>query len=138
MICGETAEFKVKKTDDHTFDKKVESMNFKAGNATCTSGETYYYSCVCGACGTETYEVGYPLGHNFGEWRVDIPPTATVAGRIVRECDCGEVEYAIVPATGEDPDGISTPLLIGIIGGGVALVAVGAVTVIVIKKKKNA
>jgi peptidoglycan/xylan/chitin deacetylase (PgdA/CDA1 family) len=136
VICGETAEFKVKKTDDHTFDKKVESMNFKAGNATCTSGETYYYSCVCGACGTETFELGDPLGHSFGEWRVDTPPTATTAGRTVRECDCGEVEYGIVPATGEEQDGGVSPILIGAIGAGVLILA--AVAVLIIKKKKKA
>ena len=139
IYCSEDSTQTVKKTDDHTFSEKVESMQFKASSPTCTTGALYYYSCRCGASGTETYEVGDPLGHSFGEWHTDISPTKTTDGRSVRECTCGEVEYTAIPATGEDEGGISTPLLIGIIGGGVALVAVGvAVAVIVIKKKKKA
>ena len=138
IYCSEDSTQTVKKTDDHTFSEKVESMQFKASDPTCTTGTLYYYSCRCGAAGTETYEIGDPLGHSFGEWHTDISPTKTTDGRSVRECTCGEVEYTAIPATGEDEGGISTPLLIGIIGGGVALVAVGAVAVIVIKKKKKA
>ena len=137
IYCSEDTTKTVKKTDEHTFSEKVESMQFKASAPTCTTGTLYYYSCRCGAAGTETYVVGEPLGHSFGEWREDVKATSTTDGRSVRECTCGEVEYIAIPATGEDDGGISTPLLIGIIGGGVALVAVGAVAVIVIKKKKK-
>ena len=98
-MCGDDEDFKVKKTDDHTFDKKVESMNFKASDATCVSGEKYYYSCVCGACGTETFDVGEPLGHSFGEWTVLEEPSAKATGLKARECGCGEIEYEEILAS---------------------------------------
>ena len=137
IYCKEDTTQTVKKTDDHTFSEKVESMQFKASSPTCTTGALYYYSCRCGAAGTETYEVGEPLGHNFSDWRIDVKATATTDGRSVRECDCGEVEYNVIPATGEASGGISAPLLIGIIGGSVTLIAVGVVAVFIAKKKKK-
>ena len=136
IYCSEDSTQTVKKTDDHTFSEKVESMQFKASAPTCT---LYYYSCRCGAAGTETYEVGDPLGHSFGEWHTDISPTKTTDGRRARVCGCGENEYETIPKTGGGDTGsagISTPLLIGIIGGGVALVAVGVAVALIIKKKK--
>ena len=38
--------------------------------ATCTEKAAYYKSCtVCGEKGTETFEVGNILGHDWGEWQ---------------------------------------------------------------------
>lgn len=134
-LCGESAEFKVEKTNDHTFNKKVESMNFKADDATCTSGATFYYSCVCGACGSETFEVGEPLAHTFGAWMVSEEPSATEPGRRVRKCECGECEYEQIAPLGES--GISTPALIGIISGSaVAVLVIGVVVFIILRKRK--
>lgn len=42
----------------HTYDQKNENKQYKASSATCLSGTTYYMSCVCGAKGTETFEIG--------------------------------------------------------------------------------
>lgn len=47
----------------HTFDQKVESENYLASKATHTSKATYYFSCVCGKKGTETFEVGDVVAH---------------------------------------------------------------------------
>ena len=134
--CGQDTILTVKKTSEHTFTEKVELMQFKASDPTCTTGTLYYYTCRCGAVGTETYEIGEPLGHTFGEWTLDIEPTKTVDGRSVRTCVCGEAEYSAIPATAGESSGISTPLLIGVIGGGVALIALVAVAIIIMEKKK--
>ena len=40
----------------HTYDQKVVSDEYKATDATSDAKATYYYSCVCGAKGTETFE----------------------------------------------------------------------------------
>ena len=139
--CGEEKSFPADKTPVHTFSEKRESRQCKVEDATCTTGTIYYYVCECGEIGTETYEADDALGHAFGQWRTELQATETTNGRRVRVCECGEKEYETIPKTGDGDtgsDGISTPLLIGIIGGGVALVAVGAVAVIVIKKKKKA
>lgn len=52
--CGEA----YGKLAAHTYDCKVITDAYKASNATCIAKATYYYSCVCGAKGTETFEDG--------------------------------------------------------------------------------
>lgn len=47
-------------TTAHTFDQKVEKATYLASNATCSAPKKYYYSCVCGAKGTDTFDVGTP------------------------------------------------------------------------------
>ena len=42
----------------HTYDQETVNEQYKASSATCLSGTTYYMSCVCGAKGAETFEVG--------------------------------------------------------------------------------
>jgi len=49
----------------HIFDKQVTQDTYKATNATCTTKATYYYSCVCGAKGTATFEYGDFGTHNM-------------------------------------------------------------------------
>lgn len=51
----------------HTYDQKVVSDNYKASDATCTEPARYYYSCICGAKGTETFDDGDATGHSYGE-----------------------------------------------------------------------
>ncbi len=56
----------------HTFDQEIESDEFVAGEADCDEAATYYYSCVCGAAGTETFVSGTSLGHDkANEWTSD-------------------------------------------------------------------
>ena len=52
----------------HTYDQQVVNDTFKATNATCEDKATYYYSCTCGEKGTETFESGEALGHEYGVW----------------------------------------------------------------------
>ena len=53
----------------HTFDKQVANEKYLASAATCTEAAKYYYSCICGEKGTETFTSGNPNGHTYStEW----------------------------------------------------------------------
>ena len=49
----------------HKYNQQVVTDTYKVSNADCEHGVTYYYSCSCGKLGTETFEYGEPLGHNW-------------------------------------------------------------------------
>lgn len=42
----------------HTYDQQVKTKAYEKSSATCQSGTTYYMSCVCGAKGADTFEIG--------------------------------------------------------------------------------
>ena len=91
--------------DQHTFDRQVAENAFLAAGATCTDPAQYWYSCSCGARGTETFASGGPLGHAWASTSV-VPPTETEQGYTIYTCDrCGLTEQRdFVPATGQDDD----------------------------------
>ena len=85
----------------HVYDCQVVSDAYLATEADCTSPATYYYSCVCGKAGSETFEHGQPLGHSWGEptfdWSAD-GKTCTVSF----SCDvCGEPESLAATVTSQ-------------------------------------
>ncbi len=136
--CGEKKSFPADTTDEHTFSEKNTARRYRVAEATCTTGTVYYYVCLCGEAGTKTYEADDALGHAFGQWRVELAATEKTDGRSVRVCECGEKEYEVIPATGgADSNGISTPLLIGIIGGALLLSLGITVTLLILKKKRS-
>ena len=54
----------------HSFTAETVEGQYLKSAATCTEKATYYKSCtVCGEKGTETFEVGNILGHDWGEWQ---------------------------------------------------------------------
>ena len=57
----------------HAYNQEVVVDVYKKSAATCTAKATYYKSCVCGAKGTETFESGSLLAHDFtgGTWKSD-------------------------------------------------------------------
>lgn len=55
----------------HVYDQQVKDDTFKASDATCTEAKKYYYSCICGAKGTEVFTDGDPLGHTWESWQRD-------------------------------------------------------------------
>lgn len=80
----------------HTFDKQVVSGEYLAKEATCTEKATYYYSCECGAKGTNTFEIGAPLGHSFTNYVSDNNATCTKDGTKTAKCDrCDETDTVI-------------------------------------------
>lgn len=52
----------------HIYDQKVVDDTYKASEATCTEPEKYYYSCICGAKGSETFASGEAAGHTWSDW----------------------------------------------------------------------
>ena len=79
----------------HVFDLKVATAEYLASEATCTQKATYYYSCVCGEKGTETFEHGELAEHTA----VEIPAveaTCTQSGMTAgSKCSvCGEILVA--------------------------------------------
>ena len=79
----------------HVFDQKVTTEKYLASEATCTQKATYYYSCVCGEKGTETFEHGELAEHTA----VEIPAveaTCTQSGMTAgSKCSvCGEILVA--------------------------------------------
>ena len=92
--CGQKEEHK------HSFTVQNVNQTYLATEATCISAAKYYYSCACGEKGTETFEIGNALGHDFGEWKTVKPATEEAGGLEERTCNrCGEKEKKIIPAT---------------------------------------
>ncbi len=52
---------------DHTYDKQVVDPAFLSTPATCSTKATYFYSCECGAKGTQTFEVDGYADHAYIE-----------------------------------------------------------------------
>lgn len=61
----------------HTYDQRSGQL---ASEATCESLATYYYSCVCGQVGTQTYTAGSLASHDFGAWQEQVDATCTTNG----------------------------------------------------------
>lgn len=70
--CGDSYTEAIPALEGHTFDQQVVSDAYLASAATADSPATYYYSCLCGEKGTETFAYGEAAGHTFSsEWTVD-------------------------------------------------------------------
>ena len=87
MEYGELAE--------HVYDKQVAIAEYLASAATCTHKATYYYSCECGAKGTETFEYGELAPHVFDQKVVTAEylaseATCTQKATYYYSCVCGE------------------------------------------------
>lgn len=63
-VCN-AVEITVASVHTHVFDKAVATDEHKANDADCTHAATYYMSCECGENGTEVFENGTALGHDF-------------------------------------------------------------------------
>ena len=81
---------------DHKYIKQVAEAKYLDKAVTCTSKAKYFYSCECGAKGTETFEYGEALNHNYGNWvsNGDGTHTQTCANdnshKITKGCNGGE------------------------------------------------
>lgn len=90
----------------HDFTEKVISDDYLLRAPSCTKPASYYYSCYCGACGTETFEDGEPQ-HSFAttlsfdeenHWyecslckaKNEIAPHEWDEGELVNEANCTE------------------------------------------------
>lgn len=78
----------------HVYDRQVVDDEYERSPATCTRRAVYYYSCACGAKGSETFEYGEKLPHAY-DWRVTTedylksPATCTQRAVYYYSCVCG-------------------------------------------------
>ena len=83
-------------THTHEYTEKAVSDEYLATAATCTEKAQYYFSCKCGEKGTETFEYGEPLGHEFTNYISDGNVTCTEDGTKTAKCNrCDETDTVI-------------------------------------------
>lgn len=81
------AKFVSENEHTHSFDKEISEEKYLVSAITCTSGAVYFKSCECGEAGTETFEIGEPLGHSFTNYISDNNATCTADGTKTAKCD---------------------------------------------------
>ena len=64
----------------HSFTQENTDTEYLVSPATCTQAATYYYSCSCGAKGTETFTSGSPTSHSLTLMQ-KVDATCTTAGK---------------------------------------------------------
>ncbi len=65
----------------HSYNQSSTSSSYLKSSATCTQAAVYYYSCLCGAEGTNTFTSGSALGHNLTKHEA-VAPTCGTDGNI--------------------------------------------------------
>ncbi len=101
-VCGATTTEAIPAGGDHVFDQSVVSDAYLASPATCVSAAQYYYSCTCGAVGTETFASGETVEHTWNEGVVTVEPTHTAPGEKTYTCTvCNQTRTEEIPASAE-------------------------------------
>ena len=86
-VCGK--DFDTNKTElsdliiaktKHSYTQQVAESKYLKTAATCTSKAVYYYSCVCGEIGAETFEYGELMEHTYGDLIAEVPATCENEG----------------------------------------------------------
>lgn len=85
-VCGEIAETREIAKLAHTFDQENDADIYVKKAATCTTAAVYYKSCECGEKGSDTFEVGEPIGHQESVKKIDEAATCTEEGAWYTEC----------------------------------------------------
>ena len=70
----------------HVYDRQSTDARYLKAAAGCTTKAVYFCSCACGEAGTETFEAGTPLGHDWGRYVVTTPATETSEGEETSTC----------------------------------------------------
>ena len=71
----------------HAFTAETATNEYLCSKATCTEKAKYYYSCECGEKGTETFDYGSPLGHEFTNYISDNNATYEKDGTKTARCN---------------------------------------------------
>ncbi|WP_295867586.1 S-layer homology domain-containing protein [uncultured Oscillibacter sp.] len=70
----------------HVYDRQSTDARYLKAAAGCTTKAVYFCSCACGEAGTETFEAGTPLGHDWGRYTVTTPTTESSEGVETQVC----------------------------------------------------
>ena len=103
--CGEEAAGEVIEKTGHTFDQETAEEKYLKSAADCVHPAVYYMSCSkCGEIGTDTFESGEALGHDYQEVEGSaVEPTCTEDGKHAdQKCTrCDDlIEGAVIGKTG--------------------------------------
>lgn len=101
-VCEQCGYVATTKTDviAHSFTEQKTDPCFFVSNPTCTQGETYYLSCVCGAAIEETFSLENALGHSFGIYQSNGPATCAGDETETATCSaCGETDTRVKEGT---------------------------------------
>ena len=71
----------------HDFSQKKIEQAYVKTQATCLSSAVYFYSCECGAKGTQTFEFGQAKEHDYSYKTIN--PTCIDRGYTIYTCSCG-------------------------------------------------
>lgn len=86
---------------DHNFVEKLD-LDYLKSKATCLDKAVYYKSCSeCGLKGTETFEVGEPMGHNLNKVSEKAPTCEKAGNTAYWACDRCNKYYNSEDATEE-------------------------------------
>ena len=101
-ICHETRKEPIAPSADHVYDQQVVSDAFLAKAASCANPAAYFYSCLCGAVGFETFTVGEPADHSWDGGVITVQPSHTAGGEVTYTCTvCGSTKTESIPASAE-------------------------------------
>lgn len=90
-------------TGTHTcvFDQQVTELAFLAGTRVCNEAQKYYFSCICGEHGTETFEYGNVMSHSWDDGRITKRATCSHEGVMTYTCgNCSETKTEAIPVAG--------------------------------------
>ncbi len=93
LLCDSIVEegiiLDLKECTAHIFDQQIQSEEFLKNTADCINSKSYYYSCICGKHGVNTFNVGNPLGHS---WSSTYSQNAEGHYRTCTRTECGVSE----------------------------------------------
>ena len=69
------------------YNLEVLEDRYKASDASCDKKASYFYSCICGEQGTDTFEYGNVLGHSFSIYIYNNDATCVKNGTETSTCD---------------------------------------------------
>ena len=93
----------------HVYDRQSTDARYLKAAAGCTTKAVYFCSCACGEAGTETFEAGTPLGHDWGRYIVTTLATETSEGVETRTCqrDSSHTQTRAIPKLPASTYGVS-------------------------------
>lgn len=100
--CGETRYEEIPALAEHSFDQMVTVDAYLAAPASCAAPAAYYYSCVCGLAGNETFSSGTAGEHIWGTPVVTVQPTHTANGESTVTCTVCGASYTETIAASAD------------------------------------
>lgn len=83
----------------HSYVQQITNQTYLKSSSTCTTQAVYYYSCQCGAKGTETFTVTGFVTHKFTQKNItpqalESVASCTKAATYYYSCSCGEIGKA--------------------------------------------